>query len=98
MFETGAVFGGEENGGAIFPEHQFCRDGAMSAAKMLEIIAHEGQALSALVAALPQYHINKSNASVPVERRDAALASIVALANGRKGDTTDGVKIPEKDG
>jgi len=98
MFETGAVFGGEENGGAIFPEHQFCRDGAMSAAKMLEILAHEGQALSALVAALPQYHIKKSNVSVPVERRDAVLASIVELAKGRKVDTTDGVKILEKDG
>ena len=98
MFETGAVFGGEENGGAIFPEHQFCRDGAMSAAKMLEILAHEGQALSALVAALPQYHIKKSNVSVPVERREAVLASIVELAKGRKVDTTDGVKILEKDG
>src|SRR5205807_2492330 len=98
MFETGAVFGGEENGGAIFPEHQFCRDGAMSAAKMLELLAHEGQALSALVAALPLYHIKKSNVSVPVERREAVLASIVELAKGRKVDTTDGVKILEKDG
>src|SRR6266550_854380 len=74
------------------------RDGAMSAAKMLEILAHEGQALSALVAALPQYHIKKSNVSVPVERRDAVLASIVELAKGRKVDTTDGVKILEADG
>ena len=98
MFETGAVFGGEENGGAIFPEHQFCRDGAMSAAKMLELLAHEGQALSALVAALPLYHIKKSNVSVPVDRREAVLASIVELAKGRKVDTTDGVKILEKDG
>src|SRR5207237_9778802 len=57
MFETGAVFGGEENGGAIFPEHQFCRDGAMSAAKMLELLAHESQALSELVAALTPCHI-----------------------------------------
>ncbi|MCL2295544.1 MAG: phosphoglucosamine mutase, partial [Methanomassiliicoccaceae archaeon] len=27
MIETGAVFGGEENGGLIFPEMQYCRDG-----------------------------------------------------------------------
>src|SRR5213083_146899 len=63
MFESGAVFGGEENGGVIFAEHQFCFDGAMSAAKMLELLAHEGKSLSALVAALPLYHIKKSNVS-----------------------------------
>src|SRR5947208_2510566 len=61
-------------------------------------LAHDGQALSALVAALPLYHIKKSNVSVRVDRREAVLASIVELAKGRKVDTTDGVKILEKDG
>jgi phosphomannomutase/phosphoglucomutase len=98
MFESGAVFGGEENGGVIFPDHQFCRDGAMSAAKMLELLAQEGQSLSTLVAALPQYHIKKANVAVPVERREVVLASIVDFAKGRKVDTTDGVKISEGDG
>jgi phosphomannomutase/phosphoglucomutase len=98
MFESGAVFGGEENGGVIFPDHQFCRDGAMSAAKMLELLAHEGKTLSALVASLPQYHIKKTNVAVPVERREAVLASLVEFAKGRKVDTTDGVKILESDG
>jgi phosphomannomutase/phosphoglucomutase len=98
MFESGAVFGGEENGGAIFPDHQFCRDGAMTAAKMVELLAHDGKPLSALVAALPQYHIKKANVSVPTDRRDAVLRSIADLAKGRKVDTTDGIKIVEKDG
>ena len=98
MFESGAVFGGEENGGVIFPDHQFCRDGAMSVAKMLELLAQEGKSLSALVAGLPQYHIKKANVTVPVERREAVLASIVDFARGRKVDTTDGVKILEGDG
>lgn len=39
MKEVGAVYGGEGNGGLIFPEHQVCRDGAMSAAKVLDILA-----------------------------------------------------------
>jgi phosphomannomutase/phosphoglucomutase len=98
MFDTGAAFGGEENGGVIFPDHQFCRDGAMAAAKMIELIAHEGKPLSALVAALPQYHIKKSNVPVPAEKQAAVLQSIVELAKGRKVDTTDGVKILEGDG
>ena len=98
MFESGAVFGGEENGGVIFPDHQFCRDGAMTAAKMVELLAHEGKPLSALVAALPQYHIKKTNVEVPAERREAVLRSLEDLAKGRKVDTTDGIKILEKDG
>src|SRR3989442_1577466 len=57
MFETGAAFGGEENGGVIFPDPQFCRDGAMAAAKRPEMLAHEGKRLSSLTAALPQYHL-----------------------------------------
>ena len=98
MFESGAVIGGEENGGVIFPDHQFCRDGAMSAAKMLELIAHEGKPLSALVAALPRYYITKTNVPVPMEQREAVLGAIVDLSRGRKVDTTDGVKILEPDG
>jgi len=98
MFESSAVFGGEENGGVIFPDHQFCRDGAMSAAKMVELLAHEGTSLSALLAALPQYHIKKTNVSVPVDRREAVLATIADLAKGRRVDTTDGVKLLESDG
>jgi len=70
----------------------------MSAAKMLELLAHEGKSLSALVAALPQYHIKKANVDVPVERREAVLAAIVELAKGRNVDSTDGVKILESDG
>src|SRR2546425_12637066 len=70
----------------------------MSAAKMLELLAHEGKRLSSLTAALPQYHLKKTNVSVPVERRDAVLSSLVELTKGRKVDTTDGVKIVEPDG
>ena len=98
MFETGAAFGGEENGGVIFPDHQFCRDGAMALAKMLELLAREGRSLSSLAAALPRYYIKKANVPVPVEGRDAVLKSLVEFAQGRKLDTTDGVKILESDG
>src|SRR5207247_8555253 len=97
-FETGAAFGGEENGGVIFPDHQCCRDGAMALAKMLELLAKEREALSELLAALPAYHIKKANVAVPVEKREAVLKALVRLAKGRPGDTTDGAKIRERDG
>ena len=39
MMEVGATFGGEENGGLIFPEHQYCRDGGMASVAILELMA-----------------------------------------------------------
>ncbi len=98
MFESGAAFGGEENGGVIFPEHQFCRDGAMALAKMLELLAHEAKPLSALVAALPAYSLRKASVEVPLERREEVLRALVALVADRTVDTIDGVKIHEPDG
>jgi len=98
MFDSGAAFGGEENGGVIFPEHQFCRDGAMALAKMLELLAEEAKPLSALAAALPAYSLRKASVEVPLDRREEVLRALVALVADRKVDTIDGVKIHEPDG
>ncbi len=98
MLAQGAVFGGEENGGIIFPAHQFCRDGGMTLAKMLEVVAKAGQPLSALAASLPQYSLQKVAVEVPVARRAETLEALVALVKGRDVETIDGVKIHEPDG
>src|SRR3989441_12995071 len=55
MFETGAAFGGEENGGVIFPEHQFFRDCARSAAEKLELPAPERKRQCSLAVSLSEY-------------------------------------------
>ena len=57
------VFGGEGNGGLIFPDHQFCRDGGMTAAMMVFILATTGQKISTLVSALPKRYIIKDKMS-----------------------------------
>ena len=64
MMEVGAVFGGEGNGGVIFPEIMYCRDGMMSAAKMVEILA-TGPPLSTLVQELPKYQLIRSKIDCP---------------------------------
>lgn len=92
MIEVGAVFGGEENGGLIFPEHQYCRDGAMTVAKVLEIVAREGP-LSALVDRIPQYCQDKRKLVCPDEKKEAVLEGLVRHYRDEKVDTTDGVKI-----
>jgi phosphomannomutase/phosphoglucomutase len=98
MKETGAVFGGEENGGLIFPEHQYCRDGGMAAAKVLELLALSGEELSRHLRDIPVYHTVKSKIPCPNERKADVLEELVRKYEGQEIDTTDGVKILYADG
>ncbi|MFQ6106649.1 MAG: phosphoglucosamine mutase [Thermoplasmata archaeon] len=98
MRETGAVFGGEENGGLIFPEHQYCRDGGMAAAKILELLAVTGEPLSGLLRDVPVYHTVKSKVHCPNERKSDVMSRLVRELEGKEVDTTDGVKVLYSDG
>ena len=98
MYETGAVFGGEENGGMIFPEHQFCRDGAMTLAIVLEIVARADQRLSQLLAGLPAYSLHKTSVRYQSGDRDAILARMKSIASGQRVEDIDGLKIHYDDG
>ncbi|MDW5550608.1 phosphoglucosamine mutase [Methanosarcina sp.] len=97
MMEVNAVFGGEGNGGLIFPKHQYCRDGAMGCAKVLEILAG-GKKLSDLEKSVPQYFNEKTK--VPAENTHTTMEIVKNEASGLgyKMDTTDGVKIWYEDG
>lgn len=97
MMSSGAVFGGEENGGLIFPEHQFCRDGAMAAAKMLECIAKEGT-LSKQMRSLPVYHTFKFKVDCPEHKKAGLTAFLGSGSKGNSRDETDGLKMIYDDG
>ncbi|MCI4329196.1 MAG: phosphoglucosamine mutase, partial [Thermoplasmata archaeon] len=64
-----AVFGGEENGGLIFPAFQVARDGAMTAAAVLELLGLRGLTLSEAIRDLPAYTLVKQKVPCPVEFR-----------------------------
>jgi phosphomannomutase/phosphoglucomutase len=98
MYERGAVFGGEENGGMIFPEHQFCRDGAMTLAKVVDILARARRPLSELLAEIPAYSLHKTSVRYKAPERDAILARLKALAAGLRVEDTDGIKVHYDDG
>lgn len=98
IYEMGAVFGGEENGGFIFPEHQFCRDGAMSAARVLEVMASEGEPLSRLVDALPRFVLRKGSVRTEGADPTVLLGRVRTMTEGRRRIEIDGVKLLEDDG
>jgi phosphomannomutase/phosphoglucomutase len=102
MKEKHAVFGGEENGGLIFPEFQYCRDSAMSLAKILEILAKEKRPLSELIAEIPFYEMYKTRVACPNEKKGLVMNRVVNQMKDSKDvtniDRTDGVKLYMKDG
>ena len=95
MMQVNAVIGGEGNGGIIFPEHQYCRDGAMTVAKVLEIMTERGKKISELVKEIPKRYMDKTK--VTCRDRDATMQQIRSSVEGNI-DTTDGVKIWYDDG
>jgi phosphomannomutase/phosphoglucomutase len=96
--ETGAELGGEENGGVFYPAHQPVRDGAMTAAQIVEIIALEGKSLSELVSELPTYFNTKVKVQVSQEKKEPLAAALLELSKGMNRITIDGVKIIHDDG
>ena len=100
MLVRSAVFGGEENGGFIFPEFQLARDGAMTAAAVLDLLARDGRSLAEVVDTLPAYALVKEKVACPVERRAAVFDRLTALyaAEGGRIVTIDGLKVYRDDG
>ncbi len=97
MMENGSIFGGEENGGLVFADFQYCRDGAMAVAKMLEMVALKGK-LSRINDEIPQYHQVKRKTPCPEDKKENIMKRLALAAKGGRIDRTDGVKVFLKDG
>lgn len=97
MKEVDAIFGGEENGGLIFADHQYCRDAAMTAAFVIEMIVEEGP-LSELVDGLPDYSLEKKGVHCEEELKEALLEELKEVYSEEEIDDTDGLKIYYEEG
>jgi phosphomannomutase/phosphoglucomutase len=93
MKQIQAKLGGEENGGIFYGPHQPVRDGAMSTALILGIMARTGEKLSKLIEKLPRYHIEKSKVECPEELKEKVLTKLIEQTGKLKISTIDGVKI-----
>lgn len=94
MRETGAVIGGEGNGGVIYPECHYGRDALVGVALMLTQMAKSGKTLTQLRASYPQYVISKNRIDLrPGVDVDAILEKVRKAHSSDNVDTRDGVKI-----
>ena len=77
MIEVNAVIGGEGNGGVIITKIDPGRDAAAGLVLVLEAMARTRQSLAELVAALPNYSIEKRKITSTPQELQAALESLL---------------------
>ncbi|MDI9633713.1 MAG: phosphoglucosamine mutase [Methanolinea sp.] len=92
---TPVVFGGEGNGGLIFPGHQLCRDGAMTAVTMVSLLASSGESLSTLAGKMPRFSLIKEK--FREKDPEGLIARLREHFSGENLDLTDGIRINRGD-
>ena len=99
MKATGAVIGGEGNGGVIYPASHYGRDALVGIALFLSHLAHKGCTVSELRATYPNYCISKNRIDLTPEIDvDAILAKVKEVYKDERVNDKDGVKIDFADG
>jgi phosphomannomutase len=99
MKETGAVIGGEGNGGVIYPAAHYGRDALVGIALILTYLAKRGLKTSELRATYPPYFIAKNRIDLtPDTDVDAILRKVKEMYSSEEVNDIDGVKIdfPDK--
>lgn len=94
MKQTGAIIGGEGNGGVIYPECHYGRDALVGIALFLSLMAKSGKTPSQLRATLPTYYMAKNRIDLtPTTNIDAILDRVKQQFHEYPVNTIDGVKI-----
>ena len=94
MKRTGAVIGGEGNGGVIYPACHYGRDALVGVALFLTLMAKKGKKVSELKKEYPQYSIAKNKIQLtPDIDVDAILKAVKERYKSEKITDIDGVKI-----
>lgn len=94
MKETGAVIGGEGNGGVIYPTLHYGRDAMVGIALFLTLLAKSGKKVSELRKSYPAYDIYKTKIQLTPEINvDAILEAVKEKYANERITDIDGVKI-----
>jgi len=94
MKATNALFGGEGNGGVIFPDFHYGRDSLVGSALILSLIAQRKQSVSELRSGYTDYYMSKNKIQLTPEINvDEILAEMEKRYASEEISTIDGVKI-----
>ncbi len=91
MVDTGALAGFEENGGFMYGNHNCVRDGLMTLALTLDMMAHHNSTISQETGTLPPSYTTKTK--VPCDTHMASAIMDKLYSSYSQGQREDGVKI-----
>jgi len=91
MITENALLGFEENGGFMFGKHNHVRDGGMTLALFLELLASSNKSLNEELATLPPSFTTKDKISCKKEDVDRIISKL--LDEFPNSDISDGIKI-----
>ena len=91
MVPTDALIGFEENGGFMYGKHNQVRDGCMTLALMLDLLATSGKPLTEEIASLPPSFTTKDKMPCSAEK----VPKLISLLREEfpNSDISDGIKI-----
>ena len=93
MLETGAILGGEGNGGVIDPRVGLVRDSFVGMALLLEAMASRDRPISQLADELPRYSIVKTKITLLPEKIAAGMDALQRHFAGVACDCLDGIRF-----
>ena len=94
MKQTGAIIGGEGNGGVIYPELHYGRDALVGTALFLTYFAQKNMTMTALRATYPAYFASKNKIELtPAIDVDKVLLEMKERYTSENVNDIDGVKI-----
>jgi phosphomannomutase/phosphoglucomutase len=91
MVPEGALVGFEENGGFMYGKHNQVRDGGMTLALALDLLASTGRTMAEELDMIPKSFTTKDKVSCTKQEAKKLVAQL--KKEHKKYDTTDGIKI-----
>ena len=98
MRETGAILGGEGNGGVIYPTSHAGRDALVGIGLFLTHLVAKNMTCRALRDTYPDFHMVKDKMSLPAVDVDAALMALRDEVSDAEVNDVDGVKFDLEEG
>ena len=93
MRETGAVIGGEGNGGVIYPEAHYGRDSLVGAVLTLQLLAERNISVGQYVNSMPKYVMLKQRVDSAGVDLDRVISKIIDDLTPEHVDSRDGFKL-----
>jgi mannose-1-phosphate guanylyltransferase/phosphomannomutase len=90
--EGGVAFGGDEEGGYIFPAFLPAFDALMALVKLVELLVRAGTDLASVVDGLPPAFVARRDVPTPWEVKGTVMRRIIEELGGDRVVTIDGVK------